>query len=84
MLDNSPLMSILEFMQELPQVFTVSSFDSDCPWVKCKGWIVSLTHAFSGEQVGMCLTIVKKYWVLHPLGELSPNLLDATTQEAKG
>lgn len=61
MFANSPLISMLECLQELPPTFTVGSSDSGCPWVKCRGWMVSLSPSFSGEQVGMCLTIVKKY-----------------------
>lgn len=61
MFDNSLLISILECMQKLPQVFTVGSSDSDCPCVKCMGWMVSLTPFFSGDCVGMCFTTVKKY-----------------------
>lgn len=83
MLDNSPLISILKCMQELSQVFTVGSSDSDCPWVKCRGWMVSLSPSFSGSKWECVSPLWRSIVVLHPLGELSSNLLDATTQEAK-
>lgn len=76
-------MSILELLQKFPQVFTVRSSGSDCPWVKCRGQMVSLAPFSSGDQVGMLLTIGKKFCCPASFRRSQFKLLDAITQEAK-